>query len=166
MEALTTIIGGSMTVKKSPVTLVKPESETPVGSYFLSSLDQAIPFPMQTIYTYKSSNETVADLLKQALTKVLVHYYPLAGSLAIDSEGLFIVDCTKKSVPFVEAEADCDMDSLGDIRMPSEETTTKLVYMDPSAQTILDLPLLTAQVLNGSIFKKLLLYNNVSYDNI
>lgn len=138
--------GGAMTVKKLPPVLVTPESETPGGFYFLSSLDQDIPFPMLTIYSYRASSETVADVLKQSLAKVLIHYYPLAGTMALDSQGRFVVECTKKGVPFVEAVADGSIDSLGDLRVPNEDTTRKLIYIDPTAKSYTDLPLLTAQV--------------------
>ncbi|KAI3417888.1 uncharacterized protein J3R85_014163 [Psidium guajava] len=145
MEALT-INGGAMTVRKFNPIMVQPESETPDGFYFLSSLDQAIPFTIKTIYRYEKGGDNVGDVLKQALSKVLVHYYPLAGSMAISPEGSFIVELTKKGVPFVEAEADCSMDILGDVRVPDPDVTSKLIYSDPMAKTIVETPLLTAQV--------------------
>lgn len=135
-----------MTVRKFKPVMVQPESETPDGFYFLSSLDQAIPFTMMTIYRYEKGSGNVGEVLKQALSKVLVLYYPLAGSMAISSEGRFIVELTKKGVPFVEAEADCSMDMLGDVRVPDLDVTNKLIYTDPKAKTILETPLLTAQV--------------------
>ncbi|KAL3754357.1 hypothetical protein ACJRO7_001568 [Eucalyptus globulus] len=145
MEALT-INGGAMTVRKFKPVMVQPESETPNGFYFLSSLDQAIPFTMMTIYRYEKGSGNVGEVLKQALSKVLVLYYPLAGSMAISSEGRFIVELTKKGVPYVEAEANCSMDMLGDVRVPDLDITNKLIYTDPKAKTILETPLLTAQV--------------------
>ncbi|XP_039154626.1 omega-hydroxypalmitate O-feruloyl transferase [Eucalyptus grandis] len=145
MEALT-INGGAMTVRKFKPVMVQPESETPDGFYFLSSLDQAIPFTMMTIYRYEKGSGNVGEVLKQALSKVLVLYYPLAGSMAISSEGRFIVELTKKGVPYVEAEANCSMDMLGDVRVPDLDVTNKLIYTDPKAKTILETPLLTAQV--------------------
>ncbi|KAL3754358.1 hypothetical protein ACJRO7_001569 [Eucalyptus globulus] len=145
MEALT-INGGAMTVRKFKPVMVQPESETPDGFYFLSSLDQAIPFTMMTIYRYEKGSGNVGEVLKQALSKVLVLYYPLAGSMAISSEGRFIVDLTKKGVPYVEAAANCSMDMLGDVRVPDLDVTNKLIYTDPKAKTILETPLLTAQV--------------------
>ncbi|KAK4794864.1 hypothetical protein SAY86_012858 [Trapa natans] len=138
--------GGSMTVRKSPPVMVTPVSETPGGYYFLSCLDQDIPFPMLTIYSYRTGNETVADVLKQSLAKVLLHYYPLAGTMSLDSRGRFVVECTKNGVPFVEAVADRTVDSLGDLRVPNEDTTRKLIYMDPKAKSYIELPLLTVQV--------------------
>ncbi|OWM79737.1 hypothetical protein CDL15_Pgr023149 [Punica granatum] len=145
MEGLT-INGGVMTIKKLPPVLVNPESETPGGFYFLSSLDQAIPFPMQTIYAFRTSSETTADVLKQSLAKVLVHYYPLTGSMTLDPAGRFIVECNKRGVPFVEAIADGTIDMLGDLRKPNDDTTRKLIYIDPSIKNFMEIPLLSAQV--------------------
>ncbi|XP_031394098.1 omega-hydroxypalmitate O-feruloyl transferase-like [Punica granatum] len=145
METLT-VNGGVIMVKKVPPVFVTPESETPGGFYFLSSLDQAIPFLMQTIYVFRASSETVADVLQQSLAKALVHFYPLTGAMTLDSEGRFVVDCSKKSVAFVEAVANCTIDMIGDLRVPDPDITRKLVYMDPNVKSFLDLPLLTAQV--------------------
>ncbi|KAI4331011.1 hypothetical protein MLD38_029242 [Melastoma candidum] len=133
-------------VAKSDATLVRPELETPDGSYYLSPLDQAIPFTMKTIYCYDKSGPGVGDALKRSLAKALVHYYPLAGSMAISPQGNFMVDCTKKGVPFVEAEADFAMKELEDVRIPNPETTRNLVYDDPLAKSLLEVPLMTAQV--------------------
>ncbi|KAF8042934.1 hypothetical protein BT93_A1308 [Corymbia citriodora subsp. variegata] len=145
MEALT-INGGNMTVRKFEPVLVHPESEIPDGFYFLSSLDQAIPFTVKTIYRYEKGGDDVGDVLRRALSKVLVLYYPLTGSMTTSSDGGFIVELTKKGVPFVEAEADCSMDMLGDIRVPDPDVTDKLIYTDPKAKTVFETPLLTVQV--------------------
>lgn len=147
METLT-MNRGIMTLKKFPPIFVTPESETPGGIFFLTSLDHTVPPQVQTIYAFRSSSETVAEVLKQSLAKALVHFYPLAGALALDSEGRFVVDCSKKSVAFVEAVADCTVNMIGDLRVPDEDTTRMLVHMDPDhyAKSLLEIPLLTAQV--------------------
>lgn len=144
-EALA-VNGSALAVRKFEPIMVQPESKTPDGSYFLSSLDQAIPFTMKTIHRYEKGGDNVGDVLKQALSKALVHYYPLAGSMAISPQGNFMVDLTQKTAPFVEAEADCSLDVLGDVRIPNPAVTNKLTYSDPNAKNILETPLLSAQV--------------------
>ncbi|XP_031392333.1 omega-hydroxypalmitate O-feruloyl transferase-like [Punica granatum] len=101
---------------------------------------------MQTIYACRTSSETTVDVLKQSLAKALVHFYPLAGAIGLDSEGRFVVNCSKKSVAFVEAITNCTIDMIGDLRVPDPDTSRKLVYMDPNIKSFLDLPLLTVQV--------------------
>lgn len=140
-----------ISIKKSEPVLVQPETKTSDGFYFLSNLDQNIAVIIQTVYCFKpnddkKSTESVSSVIRQALAKILVHFYPLAGSLTISSDGKLIVKCTNKGVPFVEAVADCDMEVLGDIMFPDPAVLSKLVYIVPGAKNLLEMPLLTAQV--------------------
>lgn len=104
---------------------------------------------MQAIYCYERSGDDVGDVLKKALANVLVHYYPLAGKLATTPEGKFAAACTKRGATFVEAIASCDINMLGDVRVPDPDISRKLVYTDPSITDLLEVPLLTAQVLKN-----------------
>ncbi|KAK8489595.1 hypothetical protein V6N11_064394 [Hibiscus sabdariffa] len=138
-----------LTVKQGEPTLVSPADDTEKGLYFLSNLDQNIAVTIRTIYCFKSEekgNENAAQVIKDALRKVLSHYYPLSGRLTISSEGKLIIDCTGEGAVFVEAEANCKMEEIGDITKPDPETLRKLVYDIPGAKSILEMPLLVAQV--------------------
>ena len=138
-----------LTVKQGEPTLVPPAEETEKGLYFLSNLDQNIAVIVRTIYCFKSDvkgNEDAVEVLKNALSKILVPYYPLAGRLTISSEGKLIVNCTGEGAVFVEAETECEIAELGDITKPDPVTLGKLVYEIPGAQNILQIPLVTAQV--------------------
>ncbi|GLT29127.1 hypothetical protein SLA2020_040130 [Shorea laevis] len=137
------------TIKKGEPTRVPPIEETEKGLYFLSNLDQNIAVIVRTIYFFKSDtkgNEDAVEVLRIALSKLLVHYYPLAGRLTISTEGKLIVDCTGEGAVFVEAEADCGTEEIGDKTKPDPITLGKLVYETPGAQNILQMPLLAAQV--------------------
>jgi len=136
-------------VKQGKPTLVSPAEETEKGLYVLSNLDQNIAVIVRTIYCFKSeekSNENVVEVIKDALSRVLVHYYPLAGRLTISSEGKLIVDCTGEGAVFVEAEASCTIEEIGDNTKPDPVTLGKLVYDIPGAKNILEMPPLVAQV--------------------
>lgn len=136
-------------VKQGEPSLIHPAEETEKGLYFLSNLDQNIAVIVRTIYCFKSEergNEEAVAVMKDALSKVLVHYYPLAGRLSISPEMKLIVDCTGEGAVFVEAEADCGLEELGDITKPDPVTLGKLVYDIPGAQNILEIPPLTVQV--------------------
>ncbi|KAJ0971219.1 hypothetical protein J5N97_019178 [Dioscorea zingiberensis] len=138
-----------LSVKQGEPSLVVPAEETEKGLYFLSNLDQNIAVIVQTIYCFKSEekgNETAAEVIRNALAKVLVHYYPLAGRLTISSEGKLIVNCTGEGAVLVEAEASCNMEEIGDIAKPDPSTLGKLVYNVPGAKNILEIPPLVAQV--------------------
>lgn len=136
-------------VKQGAPTLVPPAEETTKGLYYLSNLDQNIAVIVRTIYCYKPEeigNENAVQVIKDALAKVLVHYYPAAGRLTISSEGKLIVDCTGEGAVFVEAEANCTIDDIGDNTKPNPVTLGKLVYDTPGAKNILEIPPLVAQV--------------------
>ncbi|PPR89293.1 hypothetical protein GOBAR_AA31386 [Gossypium barbadense] len=63
--------------------------ETEKGFYFLSNIDQNIAVVVRTICCFKSNeneNENADKMIKDAISKVLVHYYPLAWRLTISSE--------------------------------------------------------------------------------
>ncbi|KAF5198827.1 omega-hydroxypalmitate O-feruloyl transferase-like [Thalictrum thalictroides] len=138
-----------LSVKQGEPTLVPPAEETPKGLYFLNNLDQNIAVIIKTIYCFKSEemgNDRAGEVLKDALAKVLVHYYPTAGRLTISSEGKLIVDCTGEGSVFVEAEANCTIEEIGDITEPDPVTLGKLVYDIPGAKNILEIPPLVAQV--------------------
>lgn len=138
-----------LSVKHEQPTLVPPAGETEKGLYFLSNLDQNIAVIVRTIYCFRSDlrgNEKAAGVIKKALSDVLVHYYPLAGRLTISSEGKLIVDCTGEGAVFIEAEANCSIEEIGDITKPDPVTLGKLVYDIPGAKNILEIPPLVAQV--------------------
>ncbi|KAG9445838.1 hypothetical protein H6P81_011966 [Aristolochia fimbriata] len=138
-----------LSVVQGEPALVPPAEETEKGLYFLSNLDQNIAVIVQTVYCFKADekgNERAAEVMKEALSKVLVYYYPLAGRLTISAEGKLIVNCTGEGAVFVEADANCTLEALGDIAKPDPETLGKLVYNIPGARNILEIPPLVAQV--------------------
>ncbi|KAF8014970.1 hypothetical protein BT93_H0691 [Corymbia citriodora subsp. variegata] len=136
-----------LTIERSLPVAVLPEGETPGGSLFLCSMDCWALAVVPTLYTFHGGDANVAGVIKQALSRVLVHYYPLAGRLAKNSLGKLTVDCERMlGVPFVEASADCNIGSLGDIKMLDAAILEKLVYRDPAEKILEAAPLLTAQV--------------------
>ncbi|KAL6009579.1 hypothetical protein ACLOJK_000007 [Asimina triloba] len=146
--------GQEFTVNKLEPVLVRPSEKTDVGGlYFLSNLDQNIAMIVETIYCF-DGNKTdkdgdaaaAAKVIKEALAKVLVYYYPLAGRLEIASDGKLIVRCTGEGVPFVEAESEHEIGVLGDISIPHPAKLTKLLHTYPHAKSLLEIPLLAVQV--------------------
>ncbi|KAJ6748366.1 TRICHOTHECENE 3-O-ACETYLTRANSFERASE [Salix purpurea] len=79
-------------------------------------------------------------------SKVLVRYHPLAGRLMTSSEGKLIVDCSGEGALFIEAEANCKINDIGDTTQSDPATLGKLVYEIPGAQIILQIPPVVAQV--------------------
>ncbi|XP_039159048.1 fatty alcohol:caffeoyl-CoA acyltransferase isoform X2 [Eucalyptus grandis] len=157
-------------IERSSPAMVQPEYETPEGSIFLTSIDQVAVVHVPSVYCFDRSDANVVDVIKQALAKVLVHYYPLAGRLAINSRGKLVVDCQNKlGVPFVEAIADCNITNLGDVRILDGDVLGKLVYKEPTQDKLEAAPLLTAQITDVSNMKALyeeqqLVYKSFLFD--
>ncbi|KAI9075668.1 hypothetical protein K1719_042365 [Acacia pycnantha] len=132
--------------------LIAPAEETEKGLHFLSNLDQNIKVIVNTVYCFKSGsrgNEDAATVIRQALSKVLVPYYPMAGRLAISYEGKYTVNCAGQGVLFVEAEEEnCEIEEIEDLlTKPDPSNPGKLVYTFAGAnKNILEMPLLTVLV--------------------
>ncbi|XP_026382278.1 omega-hydroxypalmitate O-feruloyl transferase-like isoform X2 [Papaver somniferum] len=137
-------------------TLITPAEETQNGLYFLSNLDQIVPFTFSTVYYFKSSSESLVETIKDSFAKILVYYYPFAGRLKISKDGKLVINCTGEGGVFVEAEVDCNIDVIGDFDSTNTKTLSKLVYdiFDDEeivydirqAKSILDVPPLSVQV--------------------
>ncbi|GMH01131.1 hypothetical protein Nepgr_002970 [Nepenthes gracilis] len=137
-------------VKRGEPTRVKPAEEISKGLYFLNNFDQNIAVIMRTLYFYRSDeqekrgNDEATEIIRDSLSKVLVHYYPLAGRLAVSPVGKLVVECTGEGVMFVEADANCSMEEIiGEIE--NVDLVKQLVF-DVPGSSILEVPLMTAQV--------------------
>lgn len=137
-------------VKLQQPTLVPPAEPTQNHAYFLTNLDQNIAVIVQTVYFFEANegmrNENPVEVIREALRKALVHYYPLAGRIGISAEGKLNLNCTGEGVLFVEGEADARVANLGDITKPDPATLGQLVYQVPAAINLLDIPPLVVQV--------------------
>lgn len=144
-------------VKAQEPVLVQPLSEESHAPCFLSMIDQALaPVVVEIVFVFDAKNTATrhgvdgdvdpAKLLKEALRKVLVHFYPVAGRLGLspDHNNLFI-ECNAQGVSFVEADADIDISELGDLSQLHDAAATlhPLIFPLPSTH---DRPLLTTQV--------------------
>nr|QDM39182.1 BAHD acyltransferase-like 18 [Taxus x media] len=110
-----------VTVTNSVV--VKPASETPQHQLWLSNLDFFTQRHTVTAYIYSADshfNVCVLQTLKEALSKALVYFYPLAGRLIFDAAGRIAVDCNGDGVVFVEAVTDSQVDDLKDLGSTSQ----------------------------------------------
>ncbi|KAH7437709.1 hypothetical protein KP509_05G085100 [Ceratopteris richardii] len=137
-------------VKLQEPEVVTPEVAIESQSYFLTNLDQNIASIVQTVYLFDAKSEKAgedpAQTIKEALRKALVHYYPLAGRLAISPEGKLHVDYSGQGVIFVAAESDAALSAVGDVSKEDSGRLGKLVYQVPGARHLLEMPLVTAQV--------------------
>ncbi|CAK7329172.1 unnamed protein product [Dovyalis caffra] len=98
--------------------MIRPAKDSPEERLWLSNLDLVQPrLHLPTVYLYKpidSSNFFEAQVLKEALSKVLVPFYPMAGRLGKDENGRIEINCNGEGVLFVEAETNIALSDLGE----------------------------------------------------
>ncbi|RZC85035.1 hypothetical protein C5167_047820 [Papaver somniferum] len=100
-------------------TMVRPAEKTPQRILWNSNLDLVVApkFHTPCVYFYRSngaSNFFDSTFLKEALSKVLVPFYPVAGRLRRDENGRVEIDCNGEGVLFVVAETTSVIDDFGD----------------------------------------------------
>lgn len=140
---------------RKDVVLVKPAKPTPSKTLSFSTIDNDpnLEFVCHSVYVYKansvsSDNGSTADhdlasklngqadparVIKDAISKVLVHYYPLAGKLKRDgSDGKLYINCNGEGVPFLEATANYKLASLKYLDGIDVETAEEFVFDFPS----------------------------------
>ncbi|KAF4368584.1 hypothetical protein F8388_018708 [Cannabis sativa] len=84
------------------------------------------------------------ELLKHALAKVLVPFYPLVGRLRYDNGGRLEINCNLEGVLFMVAETESVMDDLVGCA-PTVELLKLTPFIDRSAG-VSSFPLLAAQI--------------------
>lgn len=140
-----------LNVTRGEPQLVRPAKPTPQEKKPLSDIDdqEGLRFHMPAIMFYRANpsmqGKDPVKVVKDALAKALVFYYPYAGRLVEGSKRKLIVDCTGEGVPFIEAEADATLEDFGDEihpPFPLEE----LLYDMPGTDAVLGTPLLIVQV--------------------
>ncbi|GFS38970.1 hydroxycinnamoyl-CoA shikimate/quinate hydroxycinnamoyl transferase [Actinidia rufa] len=133
-------------VKES--TIICPARDTPKHNLWSSDLDLLVPrVHIQTVYFYGpngTKNFFDTNVLKRALSDVLVPFYPVAGRLRRDSDGKFEIYCNGEGVLFVEAESDAVVNKFGDFT-PCPELRQLVPTVDYSANDS-SYPLLVLQV--------------------
>ncbi|KAJ4786227.1 HXXXD-type acyl-transferase family protein [Rhynchospora pubera] len=102
---------------------VVPCDDTPKGRIWLSNLDQMAPHRfVGFVHFYKKTEATnffSVEVLKAALSKTLVLFYPLAGRQVVGSDGRTELDCNAKGCLFVSAKLERSFDSIN--FQPSKE---------------------------------------------
>ncbi|KAF2301518.1 hypothetical protein GH714_025402 [Hevea brasiliensis] len=103
-------------VKES--SLVQPAEETPRRCLWNANVDLVVPrFHTPSVYFYRPTgapNFFDPNVVKEALSKALVPFYPMAGRLRRDEDGRIEIDCNAEGVLFVVAETSSVIDDFGD----------------------------------------------------
>ncbi|PPD95793.1 hypothetical protein GOBAR_DD07182 [Gossypium barbadense] len=136
-----------ITIKESAI--VRPAEDTPKRSLWNSNLDIVMTrYHIPTVYYYKpngSSDFFDTGRLKEALSKILVPFYPIAGRLGYDENGRLEIICNGEGVLFVEAETTSVMEHLiGDFT--ENHQVLSLVPKVDYSEGISSYPLIVLQV--------------------
>ncbi|XP_016549939.1 alcohol acyl transferase 1 allele RGa [Capsicum annuum] len=132
--------------------LVIPAIETPRETKYLSEIDDQgstrFQIPIIMFYKYNSSmkEKDPAKCIKDGLSKTLVFYYPLAGRLVEGPNRKLMVNCNGEGVLFVEADANVELEKLGDSIKPPCPYLDLLLHNVPDSDGIIGCPLLLVQV--------------------
>ncbi|KAG8084200.1 hypothetical protein GUJ93_ZPchr0010g8000 [Zizania palustris] len=139
-------------VRRKPAVLVPPAGPTPREVKKLSDIDDqdGLRYHIPAIQFYRSSaalrGREPATVIRSAVARVLIHYYPLAGRLRELEGRKLAVDCTGEGVLFIEADADVRLDHFGDDLQPPFPCLEELLFDVPGSSAVLDSPLLLFQV--------------------
>ncbi|AES82606.1 benzyl alcohol O-benzoyltransferase [Medicago truncatula] len=140
------------TVRRCQPELVPPAAPTPREVKLLSDIDdqEGMRFNSPVIFIYRHKPSMVEKdplkVLRHALSRTLVYYYPLAGRIREGAGRKLMVDCTGEGVMFIEAEADVTLDQFGDALHPPFPCFQQLLYDVPGSTQIIDRPIRQIQV--------------------
>ncbi|KAH6834479.1 HXXXD-type acyl-transferase family protein [Perilla frutescens var. hirtella] len=132
--------------------LIAPAKPTPHEFKPLSDIDNLevlrLQIPAIQIYRRNPSAEgkDPVKVIRNAIAKTLVFYYPFAGRLRECSGGKLVVECTGEGVLFIEADADVTLQQFGDAFYPPFPCKEDLLYDVPASAGVLNCPLLLIQV--------------------
>ncbi|KAK8991690.1 hypothetical protein V6N11_062691 [Hibiscus sabdariffa] len=110
------VVIAAMEVTIKETTMVTPCEDTPRTSLWVSNMDLVMTvYHISIVYFYKSNGSSDffdTKVLKEALSKILVSFYPVAGRLGYDENGRLEIVCNGEGVLFNEAEASSVMEDL------------------------------------------------------
>ncbi|KAK4487072.1 hypothetical protein RD792_006387 [Penstemon davidsonii] len=139
-----------MRIHTKDSTMMKPVEATPNGNLWISNIDAVMPiYHIPTVYIYRrpigAANFFDTAVLKAALGRALVPFYPAAGRLSMNEDGRIEINCNGEGVLFVEAESDGTLDDLGDFT-PKPELKISLIPAVHYSKQIWAYPLVLLQV--------------------
>ena len=112
-------VTSTFTVQRTNPVLIVPAKPTPYEFKPLSDIDDqdGLRFYATGIHLYKydpsKDGQDPARVIRDALAKALVYYYPIAGRLREEVGRKLVVECNGQGVMFVEAEADVRVEDFG-----------------------------------------------------
>ncbi|XP_074289649.1 benzyl alcohol O-benzoyltransferase-like [Silene latifolia] len=132
---------------------ITPAEPTPYEFKELSDIDDqaGLWIHVPGIQFYRSSpsmlGEDPVKVIKEAVSKALVPFYPLAGRLREKAGKKLVVECTGEGIMFTEADADVSLDEFSEEQLhPPVPCMEELLHDYPGYDGILNSPLILIQV--------------------
>ncbi|CAL1413246.1 unnamed protein product [Linum trigynum] len=136
--------------KQDPVVLFSPNHT--FETIFLSNIDQAVSFPVETLFFFRGGgrnddDDDIAATVRRAVEEdLLVPYYFMAGRLQFNEESSRLeLVCNNAGAVFVEATSRLAMEELGDVSLPNP-CFRRLIHRPGLYKSLADTPLMTIQV--------------------
>ncbi|KAL9243573.1 hypothetical protein vseg_017445 [Gypsophila vaccaria] len=158
MNATNSCIEFDVTVTRQTPELIRPTKATPYEYKQLSDVDsvKSLRFHAPIIEFYKKNHNIDSCffngldpcmVIKDAIAKALVAYYPLAGRLRETPEGTpLVVECTGEGVLFIDARVDATLDDFGRVFHRSFPCPENFLCDIHGFNGMFDCPLLLIQV--------------------
>ncbi|KAL9458604.1 hypothetical protein AB3S75_007469 [Citrus x aurantiifolia] len=143
-----------LSVTRQAPELIFPARPTPREVKQLSDIDdqESLRFQIPLIFFYKNDpspsmqGRDPVKVIREAISKALVFYYPLAGRLKEGYNSKLMVECNAEGVLFIEADANFTLEQLGDDIQPPCPYLNQLLYDVPGSEGVLGCPLLLIQM--------------------
>ncbi|XP_068669599.1 benzyl alcohol O-benzoyltransferase [Aristolochia californica] len=139
-------------VRRREPELVAPATPTPHEFKQLSDIDDqdGLRFQIPVIQFYRHDSRMAGrdpcGVIREALARTLVYYYPFAGRLREGPKRKLMVECTGEGVLFIEADADVKLEQFGEGLQPPFPLLEELLYDVPGSGEVFNTPLLLIQV--------------------
>ncbi|GMI85442.1 hypothetical protein like AT5G17540 [Hibiscus trionum] len=139
-------------VRRHEPEIVVPAKPTPHECKMLSDIDDqdGHRFQIRGLHIYRGNagmqGKDPVRVIREALAKALVFYYPFAGRLKEGPNRKLMVDCTGEGVLFIEADADVTLEDFGDSLHPPFPSFMELLCEPPGSNDLLNSPVLQIQV--------------------
>ncbi|KAL0463078.1 UNVERIFIED_CONTAM: Benzyl alcohol O-benzoyltransferase [Sesamum latifolium] len=132
--------------------LIPPAKPTPHELKPLSDIDdqEGLRFQIPVIQFYRRNpamdGKDPVMVIRDAVARALVFYYPFAGRLREAAGRKLVVECTGEGVQFIEADADVTLQQFGDALQPPFPCLEELLYDVPGSGGVVNCPLLLIQI--------------------
>ncbi|KAL2320428.1 hypothetical protein Fmac_029397 [Flemingia macrophylla] len=113
-----------VTIHESSMVFPSKKSNDEKKSLFLSNIDKALNFDVETIHFFASNKDfppqKVTEMFKKSLEDALVVYELLAGRLKLNSKtNRLEIDCNAEGAGFVVASCEYKLSEIGDLVYPN-----------------------------------------------